>query len=871
MTSIAKGTIILSNINDSLTVIMSPNSCVIPADYDGSNVDLTNAYTVVEAKRGSTPMAFTLTQVSITNNSIQYSVTSIDTYHKKIAITSLPTGVVSGAIVFTLTTSDGGTTQINFQFAVVRQATMFDWVLDWENNKTTIGNTYIITPKLFVGHRTPGIGLGTLSGVYIGPDDQNIGTAGIYGLHEGDEIFRLNKDGGVIGGWNIGTAYLFGGHVFIGSTASYIGVSPTALTEAIVTASGFSHRNTVHDDGGVAMFYNSASDYGLEGYLPKTVNNGTTTYNKTFSLGHVNLIAGWSFDTEAIWIGTKANTAGAGTANNNSITIGTNGLRGYGWYIDTGGNVSFAGGNVAFSSLANTIAGWNIGTGRLSTAHAALVSVANQGSMYLSAADISNVSNGNLDSTIASSGGIIVKALSSGAELLGYNTSGNMLFKLSAAATSQIGAWKFDNSDLFTGTKATTGFTGASGSMTIGSTGIRGYKWRLESDGSGALANGQVSWTNAGVLTIGGSNGTTLQNDMILTGGIKVKDSNNTVKAGMLADGSGASGIRFFAGNSTPSSAPFRVDETGKMTATDAVVTGQITANSGTIGSWIIQAIADGGALISDNGTTPAVTLDPGGSIRIYNNQMSVCVMHMVCSGEAYDRGIGSDIKLDSVGGVIDLKSVGNIAGSTSLTRITPTGIWSDRAGMELPDTDTTYVHNGCIIGVGKSKLVASDYKTDHSESCLVGVYGGAENTRSSSPAPAYGGMFDNLKARGLILSRRIVGTSGTTALTAKDVVVVGYLNSGVSATVTLPTEDLYEGRTLIFHHLNDGTMTIATSDGSTIKSATGSTSLTLPVGSTAILTLIKVYVNTNTWVNYENNERSGSFKYIWTAAVISS
>lgn len=871
MTSIAKGTIILSNINDSLTVIMSPNSCVIPADYDGSNVDLTNAYTVVEAKRGSTPMAFTLTQVSITNNSIQYSVTSIDTYHKKIAITSLPTGVVSGAIVFTLTTSDGGTTQINFQFAVVRQATMFDWVLDWENNKTTIGNTYIITPKLFVGHRTPGTGLGTLSGVYIGPDDQNIGTAGIYGLHEGDEIFRLNKDGGVIGGWNIGTAYLFGGHVFIGSTASYIGVSPTALTEAIVTASGFSHRNTVHDDGGVAMFYNSANDYGLEGYLPKTVNNGATTYNKTFSLGHVNLIAGWSFDTEAIWIGTKANTAGAGTANNNSITIGTNGLRGYGWYIDTGGNVSFAGGNVAFSSSTNTIAGWNIGTGRLSTAHAALVSVANQGSMYLSAADISNVSNGNLDSTIASSGGIIIKALSSGAELLGYNTSGNMLFKLSAAATSQIGAWKFDNSDLFTGTKATTGFTGASGSMTIGSTGIRGYKWRLESDGSGALANGQVSWTNAGVLTIGGSNGTTLQNDMILTGGIKVKDSNNTVKAGMLADGSGASGIRFFAGNSTPSSAPFRVDETGKMTATDAVVTGQITANSGTIGSWIIQAIADGGALISDNGTTPAVTLDPSGSIRIYNNQMSVCVMHMVCSGEAYDRGIGSDIKLDSVGGVIDLKSVGNIAGSTSLTRITPTGIWSDRAGMELPDTDATYVHNGCIIGVGKSKLVASDYKTDHSESCLVGVYGGAENTRSSSPAPAYGGMFDNLKARGLILSRRIVGTSGTTALTAKDVVVVGYLNSGVSATVTLPTEDLYEGRTLIFHHLNDGTMTIATSDGSTIKSATGSTSLTLPVGSTAILTLIKVYVNTNTWVNYENNERSGSFKYIWTAAVISS
>lgn len=820
MTSIAKGTIILSNINDSLTVIMSPNSCVIPADYDGSNVDLTNAYTVVEAKRGSTPMAFTLTQVSITNNSIQYSVTSIDTYHKKIAITALPTGVVSGAIVFTLTTSDGGTTQINFQFAVVRQATMFDWVLDWENNKTTIGNTYIITPKLFVGHRTPGIGLGTLSGVYIGPDDQNIGTAGIYGLHEGDEIFRLNKDGGVIGGWNIGTAYLFGGHVFIGSTASYIGVSPTALTEAIVTASGFSHRNTVHDDGGVAMFYNSASDYGLEGYLPKTINNGTTTYNKTFSLGHVNLIAGWSFDTEAIWIGTKANTAGAGTANNNSITIGTNGLRGYGWYIDTGGNVSFAGGNVAFSSSANTIAGWNIGTGRLSTAHAALVSVANQGSMYLSAADISNVSNGNLDSTIASSGGIIIKALSSGAELLGYNTSGNMLFKLSAAATSQIGAWKFDNSDLFTGTKATTGFTGASGSMTIGSTGIRGYKWRLESDGSGALANGDISWDTNGIL---------------LAGTINVKDGNGVVKAGMSAAGTGASGIRFFAGGATPASAPFRVDETGKVVAT-----------LGTIGSWIISD----GSLVSSTETGNRITLGPT-LIQLRKDEINVCsVAEYICGEFQNERtssstSVGASISLSQETGVIQTQGVG-FSNSTPKAMMSYNGFFANRSGViAYTDSNDNQRHFAAIFASGKANVTES-WALNGDETCVVGVYGKASNTGS---APAYGGYFENLKACGLVLKMVLItdSSSSSTTLSSKVSAVVGTVSENQTKTVVLPSENI-EGKTIVIRNNDRGTISVSPASGQYMNSWGSTNSYSITGNKTVIFILIKLDSSTYIW-----------------------
>lgn len=48
-------------------------------------------------------------------------------------------------------------------------------------------------------------------------------------------------------------------------------------------------------------------------------------------------------------------------------------------------------------------------------------------------------------------------------------------------------------------------------------------------------------------------------------------------------------GVSFWAGNATPTSAPFRVLNGGKLYATDADITGKITAISGTIGGWKIE------------------------------------------------------------------------------------------------------------------------------------------------------------------------------------------------------------------------------------------------------------------------------------------
>lgn len=69
-----------------------------------------------------------------------------------------------------------------------------------------------------------------------------------------------------------------------------------------------------------------------------------------------------------------------------------------------------------------------------------------------------------------------------------------------------------------------------------------------------------------------------------------IKDAARVV--GMSSAVTGGDDIRFFAGNTTPSSAPFRVTESGDLTASDAHIAGEITATTGDIGGWKIIATA---------------------------------------------------------------------------------------------------------------------------------------------------------------------------------------------------------------------------------------------------------------------------------------
>lgn len=86
-------------------------------------------------------------------------------------------------------------------------------------------------------------------------------------------------------------------------------------------------------------------------------------------------------------------------------------------------------------------------------------------------------------------------------------TAGNINALTLTTTKGSIGGWSIDSDSIYRGTKknAANTYTAASGSMTVGSTGIRGYKWRLESTGAGAVAGGNIVWDASGNVTFAAS------------------------------------------------------------------------------------------------------------------------------------------------------------------------------------------------------------------------------------------------------------------------------------------------------------------------------------------------------------------------------
>ena len=73
MGTIAKGEITLSPVNDAYTVLLTPSSCSISADFDGSNPNLTNAKGTITVKRGTKIVPFKVRQVVYSSAGISVS------------------------------------------------------------------------------------------------------------------------------------------------------------------------------------------------------------------------------------------------------------------------------------------------------------------------------------------------------------------------------------------------------------------------------------------------------------------------------------------------------------------------------------------------------------------------------------------------------------------------------------------------------------------------------------------------------------------------------------------------------------------------------------------------------------------------------
>ena len=675
---IAKGSITLDTVNDAYTVSLSKQSCVIHADFDGSNPQLSEAHTTVTVLRGDKVMAFDCAPVVDDGSNINFTIENTNRTSYRIVLTSIPTNSLEGTLQFRITTDDGYATTIQFSYTVVRESTMLDWIQDWEGGKTKIGGTYIMTPKIFIGKKDEYAEYGEggtnpkdsimsvpgLTGVYIGPDTES---TGIYGYLNSEEIFHLNGTGGMIGGWVIDSygirsknghlQILSGGEIraindegdsvwritengeasfamenvrffangdaeFTGKITSKegqiggwtieegrlyntpIGISASGKYIAIANVEsipvdsewGDNHFGWMRGYGGAALYYSSRNTFGFIAY-------GTGGDNMVFAAGSTNYIAGWNFDNEAIWSGTKNNTTSGYSTD--GITIGSTGLRGIKWYIDSSGDVSFMGGKITFSAADNggEIVGWKLNERRLSTDKVALISDDTSVGLYMSAATnakFNTFASSSLEDFIDSWGGIYMKVKPDSADFAAYNSEGTRLFKIKSGGISYIAGWRFDAETLYTGEAVTSGYT-SSGQITLGPTGLRGYKWRFENDGSGAVAGGNISWDSNGNVTFAESvklawgqcvdaDGNSISNYLT-----KI-DANGIYTGSISADNITSGTISTADITSSDDSWALNQDGTGWLAKKNISwgkdgslsITGEINATSGTIGGFTI-------------------------------------------------------------------------------------------------------------------------------------------------------------------------------------------------------------------------------------------------------------------------------------------
>lgn len=521
---LAQGYITIAVVNDGYSLSLTTSSVSIPANHDGSDPDLSCAYTNVSLSKGNASQPIEIINVIPSTNGIQYTYVPAGPYNWKVSIIGLASDITSGYLDIIVRTPDGYQTSTRFNFSVVRNTTSLDWIEEWNGTHTQIGSNYVITPKLFAGHKTSE---GKITGIYLGKLKGFIGEVfpftlsdaeeGLYGYRDNKIVFYIDNNGARIGGWDItpdsiqcldGTLTIksegaissqsdgiehwalkkdgsasfangkvtmdakgnasFDGHIIarsgelagwtIGEQSIYkVGVAINSSRRFIAAANVITSElegdqfDWVKQYGGAAMYYISNADYGFIGYKGDKL---------MFSAGSKNYIAGWSFDESAFWLGTKNNNMGQFTKDASSITIGTNGIRGYKFYLDKNGAGALAGGNIVWDE-----------TGKVTFSK----DVTLQWSVGIENAQ-----------ELAKQATEAAKEAQEAAKV-----AGDKYGQLIGTYLTYI-----DQNGIYTGTLAADQII----SGTISTANIKqvNNRWFLNQDGSGALANGNISWDQDG-------------------------------------------------------------------------------------------------------------------------------------------------------------------------------------------------------------------------------------------------------------------------------------------------------------------------------------------------------------------------------------
>lgn len=228
----------------------------------------------------------------------------------------------------------------------------------------------------------------------------------------------------------------------------------------------------------------------------------------------------------------------------------------------------------------------------------------------------------------------------------------------------------------------------------------------------------------------------------------------------------------------------------------ESIATNLLLAEGANIGDWFISK----GKIVSTLEQGNKITLDAkGGEILLEtSNNGGDNVM------SEYQGVYGANIKASLNDGTVEVRSNKN---SSSVSYISPTGVFSNMAGTDGMPLSSGYTHRGAVVGLGFANVKKREWAVNAVDTIVAGVYGRADN---SGTAPAYGGFFYDLYAGGLTLGRKCItenGNSGHSSyLSSDDSIVIGY--SRYAETVYLPS-DPKEGQVIFVKQWWSGSLHI--------------------------------------------------------------
>lgn len=371
---LARGQATITSQTDAYTLTQSVGEYVFPAASDGRIAATASVITRIEVTQGD--QSFSSYTIGNITKPVGFSSVLVDNTVKSVTF-----NVAAGAT----TLADHGTVDIPVVIAGVTyhlsfvwskakagapgvagtDANLLDWVKEWNTGRTQIDANTVITPKLFAGVKNAD---GTLTGTALGRYTVSVKTAsgtlstetvdGISGFKDGYKTFFLDNGGNAQLGrgdqfikYNAAT-----GKVEFGAAVSLLWAGATYIDKNGIFTGTLSATtvSTVHLDASQITSGKIAAQYidvaSLKTSLITAGNIEALTLNVVRGK-----VGGWSLDGDSIFRGVKNNTAGAFTASPGTVTLGSNGLRGYKWTLEATGAGALAGGNISWDAAGNVV------------------------------------------------------------------------------------------------------------------------------------------------------------------------------------------------------------------------------------------------------------------------------------------------------------------------------------------------------------------------------------------------------------------------------------------------------------------------------------------------------------------------------------